>query len=181
MEFIMQKKILTLLLVAGATTAIADNSSSNNLYIGGGAGAGWNNNSAPAASFRLDGGYNFNEYWAVELGATGLTQSGGTSNQSVTYYDLSVKGTLPLSQAFALFAQVGGAYGSPGVLASDYTDRQANNAGYSQAGWDFLTSVGAQVNLTRQVSLNLTNYYYYGAPNPQGNANVLLAGIKYNF
>lgn len=177
------KKILALLLVASGSIAFAD---STNLYIGAGAGAGWNNTSFPAASFRLDGGYNFNDNWAVELGTTGLTQSGTGDNQSMQYYDLSLKGTLPMSDTFALFAQLGGAYGSPGWPANNNSqtamaDTFNTNPGILQAGWNFLTAAGVQVNLTRQVSLNLTDYYYYGAPNPQGNTNVVLAGVKYNF
>jgi len=174
------KKVLVLLLTASSVAAFADDTSSsaggNNLYVGVGAGAGWNNAASPATSFRLDGGYNFNEYFAVELGATGITQAGGAINQGSTFYDASVKGTLPLSDMFALVGQLGGAYANPGVATGN-----GLTIGNGQAGWDFLTAAGVQMNLTRQVSLNLMDYYYYGAPNPDGNTNVVLAGIKYNF
>ena len=173
------KKLLNVLLAGSCCAAIADGLS-NNLYIGAGAGAAWNNIQTPSAAFRLDGGYNWTENWAGELGVTGITQSGGGNDQGMAYYDLSVKGTLPLSQMFSIFAQVGGAYGSPGTVGGQYN---ASNYAqyYTQAGWNFLTAAGVQFNLTRQVSLNLTDYYYYGAPNPQGNTNVLLGGVKYNF
>lgn len=151
----------------------------NNLYVGVGAGAAWNNVQAPGASFRADAGYNFDPFWALEVGTTGITQSGGAGNQSMQFYDLSVKGTLPMGDVMAVFAQVGGAYGSPGSIGGVNTGFTGN--GQLQAGWDFLTAVGLQMNVTQQVSLNLTDYLYYGAPNPQGNTNVLLAGLKYNF
>ena len=178
----MQKKLLSLLLAASASIAVADATATvgNGLYVGAGAGAGWNNSASPAATFRLDGGYNFTDNWAAELGYTNITQSGGGVNQSVGYTDLSLKGTLPLGQMLGIFAQVGGAYGNPGVVGNPY-DSNAGNSMYYQAGWNFLTAAGIQANLTRQVSLNLTDYYYYGAPNPQGNSNVLLAGLKFNF
>jgi hypothetical protein len=176
------KKLLGILLLSTSVAAIADG---NNLYVGVGAGAAWNNIQTPDAAFRLDGGYNFNDNWAIEAGTTGLTQSGSTPNQSMQYYDLSVKGTLPLSDAFAIFGQLGGAYGSPGATDNSTCLYQVGggscNNSQNQAGWNFLTAVGAQFNVTRQFSLNLTDYYYYGAPNPQGNTNALLAGAKFNF
>lgn len=195
------KKLLVVLLAASSVAAFADDMQSqsvatsssnngmassggiglgnNNLYVGAGAGAAWNNVQAPAASFRLDGGYNFNQMWAVEVGTTGVTQSGGAGDQSMQYYDVSVKGTLPMGDMFALFAQVGGAYGSPGSLGT--TNVRGASATQLEAGWSALTAVGAQMNITQQVSLNLTDYYYYGANAPQGNTNVVLGGIKYNF
>lgn len=171
--------------VAASSSPAASNSmasngglGANNLYVGVGAGAGWNNVNSPAASFRADAGYNFNPYWALEVGTTGITQSGGAGDQSMQFYDVSVKGTLPMGDIFSLFAQVGGAYGSPGTPGGNFAG--AGN-GQLQAGWDFLTAVGAQINITQQVSVNLTDYFYYAAPNPQGNTNVVLAGLKYNF
>jgi hypothetical protein len=172
------KKILALLLATSSLAAFAD---STNLYVGAGAGAGWNNDSYPAAAFRLDGGYNFNDYVAVELGTTGITQSGTGINQSMQYYDASIKGTLPLGDLFSLVGQVGGAYGSPGSIGNPGNATPGTYPGVNQAGWNFLTGAGVQMNLTKQVSINLTDYYYYGAPNPQGNTNVLLGGVKYNF
>ena len=170
------KKILGLLLAASAPTIFAEGA---NLYVGVGAGLGWNNQAAPAATFRLNGGYNFTDNWAVEIGTTGLTQSGAGNNQSVQYYDASVKGTLPFGDIFSGFLQLGGAYGSPGVMGT-FTP-SSTNVGYRQAGWNFMTGIGIQANITRQFSVNLTDIYYYGAPNPQGNTNVLLLGVKYAF
>ncbi len=173
------KKLLGMLLLASSFAAVADG---NNLYVGVGAGAGWNDIQSPDAAFRLDGGYNFSDTLALEAGTTGLTQSGGVPNQSMQYYDFSVKGTLPLGDAFGVFAQVGGAYGTPG--ATDYSgcaNTSSCTSGSNQAGWNALTAVGVQLNISRQFSLNLTDYYYYGANTPQGNSNVLLGGAKFNF
>lgn len=192
------KKILFLLLATSSIVAFADDmsnpntapsmspsmaaapsstGSSSGIYGGLGVGAAWNDAVAPATSFRGDVGYNFTDNWALEVGTTGVTQSGGAGNQSMQFYDLSVKGTLPLGDVLAIFGQLGGAYASPGIISS------ANIIGTNQlqAGWDFFSAAGVQLNVTRQVSLNLTDYFYYGSPNPQGNTDVLLAGIKYNF
>ena len=186
------KKLLGILLLASSLTAIAD-SNNNNLYVGLGAGAGWNNIQNPDAAFRLDGGYNFSDTWAMEIGTTGLTQSGGQPNQSMQYYDLSIKGTLPLNDTYGVFVQLGGAYGSPGATdygscfptsatsAIDYANAQQCLTTDQQAGWNLFTGIGAQYNFTRQVSVNLTNYSYLGANTPQGNSDVLMAGVKFNF
>lgn len=168
------KKILALLLTASSATIFADGA---NLYVGVGAGLGWNNQASPAATFRLDGGYNFTDNWALELGTTGLTQSGAGNNQSVQYYDASVKGTIGFGDIFGGFLQLGGAYGSPGLPGS----AGSSKAGNFQAGWNFMAGAGIQANITRQFAVSLTDIYYFGAPNPQGNSNVLLLGVKYAF
>ena len=179
------KKLLGMILLASSVAAVADG---NNLYVGVGAGAAWNNIQAPDAAFRLDGGYNLNDNWAIEAGTTGLTQSGGTPNQSMQYYDLSIKGTAPVSDTLSLVGQIGGAYGSPG--ATDYTttcsisyllNTTCTNANNQQGGWNALVAAGVQFDITRQFSLNLTDYYYFGANSPQGETNVLLGGAKFNF
>ena len=173
------KKILALFFATSSVAVMADGLSNSNLYVGVGAGAGWNDVQSPAATFRLNGGYNWTDNWAVELGDTLLTQSGGGPDQSMSYYDLSIKGTVAVSQVLSLFAQVGGAYGDPGAIGTYQAPGSGVN--YLQGGWNFLTAAGLQFNLTRQVSLNLTDYYYYGSPTPQGNTDVLLGGVKYNF
>ncbi len=173
------KKILTTLLLA--TSSLAAFADGANLYVGGAAGAGWNNTAYPATSFRLDGGYNFTDAFAVEVGSTGITQAGTGNNQSVQYYDLSVKGTLPLGSVFGLVGQIGGAYASPGVIANRSANTQFINNPAEQAGWDTLLAAGVQLNVTRQVSFNLMDYYYAGGATPQGNADMVLLGIKYNF
>jgi hypothetical protein len=177
------KKSLSILFAICSTTAFAtitnDSIGSNNLYVGAAAGAAWNNVAAPATAFRLDGGYSWNQYWALEIGTTGITQSGGTPNQSMQYYDASFKGTLPIGDMFALFAQIGGAYGSPGVIGGNYASNQSPQA--DQAGWNALTSLGAEINITKEVSINITDHYYWGASNPQGASNVLLGGVRFNF
>lgn len=172
------KKLLAAIIATSSLTAFADG---NNLYVGVGAGAGWNNVQAPNAVFRLDGGYNFDDNFAFEVGTTGLTQSGSNPNMGMQYYDASIKGTLPLGDMLGLFVQLGGAYGTPGVGIANTSTEMPNNNGYYQAGWSFLSGGGVQMNLSKQVSLNITDLYYYGAPNPQGNTNVLLGGVKYNF
>jgi len=170
------KKILGLLLGLTAASAFAD----NGLYVGVGAGAGWNDMASPAAAFRLDGGYQINPGFAIEVGTTGITQSGGAINENVQMYDLSLKGTLPLGDMFDLFAQVGGAYQTPGV--ANFNPGALNYGGaYNQAGWQFLTGGGFDINLTKSVAFNITDLYYFGSNNALGNSNVLLGGMKFSF
>jgi len=181
------KKLLAVLLAGSSLMAFAD----ADLYIGGGAGAAWNNVNTSGFSFRLNGGYNFNDYLAVELGTTNVAQAGsGELNQNLQFWDLSVKGTLPMGDTFALFGQLGGAYGVPGMVAapSGTTSTAALNNNDStgnltlfQDRWDMLAGVGAQYNLTKKTAVTLGDYYYFGSTQFQGNTNVLLAGIKYNF
>lgn len=176
------KKTLTLFLSLLGSYSFAQNqydglSNDNKLYVGVSAGTAWNTIASPAASFRMDGGYAFDNLWAIELGTLGVTQSGGTPNQSMQYYDASLKGTLPVTSDIALLIQLGGAYGSPGVMGSPV----ATDNKYNLAGWNLLTGVGAQYKITNKVSINLTDYYYYGGANPQGNTNALLGGVSFKF
>ena len=166
------KKLLACLLISSCMIVYADD---NALYVGAAAGAAWNNIQTPDAAFRLDGGIDFTPSWAIEAGTTGLTQSGGTPNQSMQYYDLSVKGTWPVTEPFNIFLQLGGAYGSPGVTSSNAP------SSFLTAEWNVLTAVGVGFNLSPQTSLNLTDYYYYVGATTQGNTNVILGGVKYSF
>ena len=180
------KKILAVLLATSSIATFAD----SDLYVGGGAGATWNNVNTGGFAFRLNGGYNFNDYMALELGTTNIAQAGsGVLNQNLQFWDLSVKGTMPLGETLALFGQVGGAYGIPGVGAAptgtsgtpqQIRDLRDNPTLYQDA-WDILAAAGVQYNLTKKTAVTLTDYYYFGSTNYQGNTNVLLAGLKYNF
>lgn len=176
------KKILGLLLGLTAASAFAD----NGLYVGVGAGLGWNDIASPAMAFRLDGGYQITPGFAVEVGTTGITQSGGAINENVQMYDLSVKGILPLGDMFDLFAQAGGAYQTPGAVnygnggvTSITSNYPISNA--TAAGWQVLLGGGFDINLTKSVAFNVTDLYYFGSNNALGNSNALLAGMKFAF
>jgi hypothetical protein len=174
-------------MVLGLSTAAVFAENATGLYVGVGAGAGWNDMSSPSAAFRLDGGYQINPGFAIEVGTTGLTQSGGAINENIQLYDLSVKGTLPMGNMFDLFLQLGGAYQTPGALASTPTPSTAGGYGgyangtYRQAGWQVLTGGGLEINLTKMIAFNVTDLYYYGSNNALGNTNVLLGGLKFSF
>ncbi|MFO0319220.1 MAG: outer membrane protein, partial [Neisseriaceae bacterium] len=108
-------------------------------------------------------------------------------NQNMQFWDLSVKGTLPLSDTFALYGQLGGAYGIPGIAAepSCSTGAACGKLGYNettfQDAWDFMAGAGVQFNLTKKTAITVGDYYYFGSTQFQGNTNVVLAGLKYNF
>ncbi len=179
------KKILGLLLSVTAVASFAD-ATTTGLYVGAGAGAGWNDIASPAAAFRLDAGYQITPGFAVEVGTTGVTQSGGAYNASQQMYDLTVKGILPLGDTFDIFAQVGGAYQTTGMVGSvnmnpNNTPAYAGAYQASLAGWQFVSGGGFDINLTKQVAFNITDLYYYGSNNALGNSNVVLGGVKFAF
>jgi hypothetical protein len=186
MKEINMKKILGLLLGLTAASAFAD----NGLYVGVGAGLGWNDIASPAMAFRLDGGYQITPGFAIEVGTTGITQSGGVVNENVQMYDLSAKGILPLGDMFDIFGQIGGAYQTPGVAtyntgAASYAASNGCLVGggcpAQQAGWQMLVGGGFDINLTKSVAFNVTDLYYFGSNNALGNSNALLAGMKFAF
>ena len=155
------KKLLATFLISSATAAF---STGTDLYVGISGGAAWNNQLTPGLAFRGNGGYNFNQYVAFELGMLGVASNNAGPNQSkLLYFDASVKGTLPLGDLFSAFLQFGGAYANAGI------------------GANFMTGLGIQANITRQVAINLTDIYYYGGQSTQGNNNVLLLGVQYAF
>jgi hypothetical protein len=165
-----------------ATTGTGVNGDGSGIYVGVGVGMGWNNQSFPATTFRLDGGYNFDQFWAFEVGTTGLTQSGGPYNQNLQIYDASIKGTLPLSQMFDIFGQVGGAYSAPGPVGGSIPAAGLKFPASTQSSWSFMSGVGIDLNVTKNVAVNLSDLYYYGqSAGLQGNTNVLLLGLKYQF
>ncbi len=183
------KKTLALLLAVSGYAAFADcgiSLGNSNLYFGVGAGAGWNDMSAPDMAMRLDGGYNFNEYLAVELGFLEMTEAGGRINENVLWTDVSVKGTLPLGDLFDIFLQLGGAYGSPSQATYAPGGISSAGVGYNlasshQSAWAGMWGAGVQFNFTKQFSINLTDYGYYGSVNALGFTNAVLVGLKYNF
>jgi opacity protein-like surface antigen len=161
-------------------TTTPENTSS--VYVGAGFGLGWNNQSTPTAAFRLDGGYMFDPVWGIEIGTTGLTQSGGQYNQNMQYYDISVKGQLPLGDTTDLFAQIGGAYGAPGPTGGSIPTGPGAGFAINQSSWSFMSGVGVDFNLNKNLALNLSDIFYYGtSAGIQGNTNVLLIGAKYKF
>jgi hypothetical protein len=180
-EYCVKKISLVMSVLCFSTTmAFADTDlGDNGLYVGAAAGVGWNNVQSTGAAFRLDGGVNLSPNWGIEVGTTGLTQSGSNPNQSMQFYDLSVKGSWTVSDPFDLFIQVGGAYGSPGVVANN--NPQSISTGSLLGGWYALTGIGAVYNITQRTSFGITDYYYYGGVNPQGQTDGLLAGFKFNF
>ncbi|HLX53381.1 MAG TPA: outer membrane beta-barrel protein [Aquella sp.] len=167
-------------------TSTGDNSIVNGdgsgLYVGVGVGMGWNNQSFPTTTFRLDGGYNFNQFWAFEVGIITLTQSGGPFNQNVDIYDASIKGTLPLSQMFDVYGQFGGAYSLPGPVGGSVPAGGIKFPSSTQSSWSFMSGVGVDFNVNKNFAVNLSDLFYYGqSAGLQGNTDVLLLGLKYQF
>lgn len=173
------KKILGMLLGLSAISAFAD----SGLYVGVGAGAGWNDIASPAAAFRVDAGYQITPGFALEVGTTGVTQSGGAYNANQQMYDLTAKGILPLGDTADLFIQFGGAYQTTGVVTQNAAQLATSgyNGNAAASAWQFVSGAGIDFNLTKSVAFNITDLYYYGSNNALGNSNVVLGGVKFAF
>lgn len=182
------KKLLGLLLSLSATGAFA--AAENGLYVEVAGGLGWNNFASPAMAFRADLGYQILPGFALEVGTTGITQSGSTINQNTQFYDLSAKGILPIYNIVDLWLKVGAAYATPGAAQVGNDGYVAAgeggiNAGAAQAataaGWNALTAIGIDFNVTRSFAFGVSDYLYYGSNNAGGTANVMLVSAKFSF
>jgi hypothetical protein len=176
------KKILSVLILSMSTLVFAE---STGVYVGLNAGMGWNDVATPAGVLRLNSGYNFNKFFAIEAGATGVAKDGNsTYDAGQRIYDLSVKGTLPMGDHFDLFAQAGGAYqttGNPTVPENGIGDITYDVHEATSPAWKAVVGAGFDVNFTKLVALTVTDLYYFGSPNALGDTNILLAGIKFSF
>lgn len=184
------KKLLLTLIVSGATLAFAD---ANPMYVQLQAGASFspnfNSGTDGAGAVRADIGYMFNKYVGLEGGFTGTTNPANTSaansNQNISngnipsalqFYDVSVKGVLPLGELFDLHGQIGGAYVSGG----------GNGAGGNNADIKGLLAAGIGFNVSKQFTITVNDYQYLAAEagslsGSGGNTNIVMGGIAYNF
>lgn len=127
-------------------------------------------------AMRIDAGYKINSYVGFEAGFTGLTQPGAGNQQAQgQYYDVSVKGYLPISSYFDLHGQLGMAYGSVD-----------NSASYMSTGGgvNYLVGAGADIYVTKSIAITANDYYYIangGQSAGLGNTNIVMAGLKYDF
>lgn len=136
-----------------------------------------------AGAGRLDVGYTFNPYVGVEAGMTGVANpSAGSMQAPLQFYDVSVKGILPISSWFDLHIQGGLAYAT---MSAPTVNGTLSGAG-SDATMKFLVGAGADFFLTDNFALVVNDYNYLGAEagstsGAGGNTNILMGGIKYNF
>lgn len=136
-----------------------------------------NNYTNASAAVNMNFGVLVNEYLGLEFGLTGSSIASGNTPQCVgrsCYYpsaiyeasDIAIKGTLPLSDVFALYGKLGVSYNFYQASSPIYNDSL-----YS-AG--LLTGIGAKFNLNKQWSLHLEDDYSVLLNNSLTNSGGLL-------
>ncbi|MDD3266613.1 MAG: outer membrane beta-barrel protein [Burkholderiales bacterium] len=178
------EKTLLLCLLGVLTISLANADSANGAYINANAGYGSLQN-LPTGSFALgiNAGYNFNRAFALEAGWTNLSsnQYGVTSYDN--YYDVAVKGTLPLSDIFSLYGRLGGGINTTGFSG---TASVPNNCALCTSGSNYawLAGLGASFALSQHFDLRIEDYMILpmgGGNLGYGNINNITGGVQYNF
>lgn len=112
--------------------------------------------------YGLYGGYQFNDWFALEAGATNYgtisaLYQGGYTKANMSGADLTAKFSYGLTERVALYARLGGAY--------QYIDRETSWAGDSKpSGWGLTTAVGLDYKLTERLSAR-AEYQFIGDAN----------------
>tara|TARA_R110000868_G_scaffold10639_4_gene51625 strand:+ start:24892 stop:25557 length:666 start_codon:yes stop_codon:yes gene_type:complete len=124
---------------------------------------------------RLSGGYNFNEYFGVEvaydyLPSSKATLSNGHGSSSVSSYDLDAMlvGRVPFVNNFDFFVKAGMAYISSEIDSTDYAKSYAQIYRPAFAiGWDYRINTSFMVNVQWLHTLGDGNAYNGGAQQGQ--------------
>lgn len=112
-------------------------------------------------AYKLFGGYNFNQYFAVEggyadLGKPAVKQTwvdgSGKGTFKETAWFLAGKGTLPINEQFNVFGKLGVTFNHVKNSSSD-TDGWSYSASDNRTG--VLYGVGAEYNVTKQIGIRL--------------------------
>lgn len=176
------KKLLLALIASSAALAFAD-TPANPVYAQLQAGASfspeYNSGTNGGGAVRFDVGYMFNPFVGIEGGFTGATTPASSTtagSSALQFYDISVKGVLPLGEVFNIHGQIGGAYVSGGI----------NSLGGTDATPKALLGAGVDFNLTRQFSITLNDYQYLAAEGGTtsgsgGNTNIVMGGVGFKF
>lgn len=173
----MKKLLVSLVLLSGLATA-SEIDRDRGLYLGVATGAGWNNASYPAMAFRGDLGYQFVPGFAMEVGLSGVTQSGAGLNANQSIYDLSVKGILPLGDVASIWLQIGGAYSTMGPIANP--NPTASSSLYV-SGWNTLTGLGVDFTVSKNFAFGISDLLYWGGVQSLGTTNLTLVSANFRF
>ncbi len=153
-------------------------------YVGGDIGRSSNNLKSPtkpavgidktATNWGVYGGYQFNKYFATELGVTRLGSTHiGSGKSTSTSYSLDAIGRLPVSDKFALYGRLGAAHHE-----RSYTGFDKNH------GVGFKTGLGVEYAISNNWALRteLTRFNNMPTQGTYGNAsNALSMGVSYHF
>ena len=188
----MKKLIFTLLAGLTAMTAVQAQqisspyiglgvaSSDNNFKIGA---AGTSSSDGYKASGKIFGGFDVNPMFGVEAGYTdlrkadhtytiGTTTGTATTEGSRSY--LAAKATMPVNDAFSVYAKLGAGYSKTKMRSSSLGD--ANDSKTEVYG-----GLGGQYKISDKVALSL-EYERYGKNKDFGpSANAITVGARYNF
>ncbi len=108
------------------------------------------NATQPSGGYRIDGGYNFNKNWGVELGYFGNGNAsdgaGNTLTPNTTY--VAGVGTFPLNDMFDVFGKVG-------VAMNQLTGAAVATCTVCGVQTGVMYGVGADFNFNKQVGLRL--------------------------
>lgn len=117
----MNNSIKVIIAAAAMTVAAAAFATNVGTYVGVNSGYGKvkasvqnsSKNNKDGFAYGIDGGYMFNQYVGVELGATRFANARfdhGMKQENNYLIDLAVKGVYPITQQFNVFGKLGGAY-----------------------------------------------------------------------
>jgi opacity protein-like surface antigen len=142
----------------------------------------------------INAGYNFNPYFATEVGGTWITPitsqytplggGNGTYTQSQSFGDIAAKGSLPLSDIFNAYAKIGVglSYATSSIGMSNGLTSYDWNGSNSSTSLGLYMALGGELKLSQHWGLTIEDYGLipFGAAG-WGNINVFGVGGKYNF
>lgn len=137
----------------------------------------------------INGGYQFNRFFATEVGATWIngvaaqypanSYQSGTYGQNQSFFDVAAKGSLPFSDIFNVYIKGGLGVGLSQTDAVSSWQFTAPNVGINTG---LYLALGGELKLTNQLQLVVEDYGMMPfVGDSWGNVNVFGAGLKYNF
>ena len=167
-----RKTIVTGLIVASLSLASTVYADAGNPYAGFSFGdatpdsSGFDN----ASGWKIFGGYEINDYFAVEGGYTSFGKMNGpVTSVEPSGFEVAAVGNIPVNDQFSLFAKAG-------ILAWDF---KVNGLGSSSTtGTDAFFGVGGKFNVAKNTDIQITwdSYTVEG-----GGIDLLSAGVVFSF
>lgn len=183
------KRIITLIITT-TPLAFASETDPKGGYIGANIGyANVNDWWSAGLALTIDGGYNFNEYMALDAGVTWINPivsnaRSGTYLQNQSFADIAAKVTLPLSNIFNVYAKggLGVGYSSSSIGMSQGLTAYNWQGSSADFNYGLYMALGGELKLSRAWELTFDDYGIMPViGNSWGNINVFGFGVKYNF
>lgn len=145
-----------------------------------------------SAAFTLNGGYNFNNYFATEAGYTWIypiaiaypdnSQIPGNYSANQSFLDIAAKGSLPFSDIFNVYIKGGlglGFTSSTAIASSASSNWNGVATGISPG---IYMALGGELKLSQHLQLTAEDYGLIPLSSDNyGNVNVFGVGAKYTF